>query len=158
MRRTFFTFVLLAVLASLCVSNAVTFAKDKPVSWKIIDDALFRVNDAPVKEWGVYQTAKKRDPLLVQMDKRFLLVRIHDKQIFEVDPAKVQIKPDELLWDPSNHPAQALATSDWDARDTEAVFVIRARLSPEDHLLDIELPHQLDLSGMSPHPPSSRHR
>ena len=103
MRRTFFTFVLLAVLASLCASNAVTFAKDKPVSWKIIDDALFRVNDAPVKEWGVYQTAKKRDPLLVQMDKRFLLVRIHDRQIFEVDPAKVQIKPDELLWDPSDH-------------------------------------------------------
>lgn len=122
----------------------------------MIEDALFRVNDAPVKDWGVYQTGKKQDALLVQMNNRFLLIKIHDKQVFEVDPAKVQRKADELLWDPSDHPSAPLSITDWYADDTEAVFLIRAELTGEDHLLDIELPHQLDLSGMSPHAPSRR--
>jgi hypothetical protein len=159
MWRSLNKLILLAVIGAVCASGGGTFAKDKPVSWKIIDDALFRVNDAPVKEWGVYQTGKKRDPLLLQMNNRFLLIRIHDRQLFEVDPAKVQHKTDELLWDPSDHPAHPLATTDWNASDTEAVYRIRAELSSEDRLLDIELPHQLDLSGMSPHSATStRHR
>ena len=151
--------MLLAATGALFASSGGTFAKDKPVSWKVIDDALFRVNDAPVKEWGLYQTGKKRDPLLLQMNNRFLLIKIHDRQLFEVDPAKVQRKSEELLWDSSDHPAQPLATSDWDASDTEAVYRIRARITTEDRLLDIEIPHLLDLSGMSPHSASAtRHR
>jgi len=157
MQRLLSKFILLATLGGICAGGA-AFAKEKPVSWKEIDDAIFRVNDAPVKVWGVFQTGKKRDPLLVQMDNRFLLIKIHERQLFEVDPLKVQRKSDEILWDPSDHPAEPLATSDWDAGDTEAVFRIRARISAEDRLLDIELPHPLDLSGMSPHAPSTHHR
>jgi hypothetical protein len=157
MPRFLSKFILLATLGGICAGGA-TFAKEKPASWKEIDDAIFRVNDAPVKVWGVYQTGKKRDPLLVQMDNRFLLIKIHERQLFEVDPLKVQRKSDEILWDPSDHPAEPLATSDWDAGDTEAVFRIRARISAEDRLLDIELPRPLDLSGMSPHAPSTHHR
>jgi hypothetical protein len=140
----------LAAVGAICILAGTTLAKGKPASWKVIEDALFRVNDAPAKEWGVYQTGKKRDPLLLQMDKRFLLIKIHDREIFDVDPAKVHRKSDELLWDPSEHAPQPLATSDWDARDTEAVFRIRVKVTGEDRLLDIELPHPLDLSGMSP--------
>ena len=148
--------IVLVILGATLACGVAMRAKDKPVAWKIIDDALFRVNDTPVKEWGVYQTGKKRDPLLVQMDKRFLLVRIHDRQVFEVDPAKIQHKTDELLWDPADHPAQPLETTEWDANDTEAVNLIRAKITAENRLLDIELPHQLDLSGMSPHAPTTQ--
>jgi hypothetical protein len=151
--------ILLGTIFLLCAAAATTFAKDKPVSWKEIGDALLRVNDAPVKEWAVFQTAKKRDPLLVQMGNRFLLIKIHEREIFEVDPASVQHKGDELLWDPNHHPDQPVTISDWDASDNEAVFRIRAKITAEDHLLDVELPHQLDLSGMSPHAASrSGHR
>ena len=159
MRRSIKRFVLLAAVGLTCAMMSSTLAKDKPISWKTIDDALLRVNDAPVKDWGVFQPGKKRDPLLVQMNNRFLLIKIHERQIFEVDPSKVQIKTDELLWDPANIPPQPLTTSDWDAGDTEAVFRIRVKIKPEDRLLDIELPHQLDLSGMSPRSATStRHR
>jgi len=158
MRRFFTQFLTVAAAGAVLSAGGRTFAKEKPASWKMIDDALFRVNDAPVKEWGVYQTGKKHDPLLVQMDKRFLLIRIQDRQVFEVDPAKVQHKADELLWDPSDRPAQPLDITEWDASDTEAVFRIRAKIISEGRLLDVELPHQLDLSRMSPHPPAaSRH-
>jgi hypothetical protein len=156
MRRPLRILICLAAAAAISASGGWLCAKEKPASWKEIEDALLRVNDAPVKVWGVFQTGKKRDPLLVQMDSRFLLLKIHERQLFEVDPSKVQRKSDELLWEPSDHPAEPLATTDWDASDTEAVFRIRAKIRGEDRLLDIELPHQLDLSGMSPHRPSSR--
>lgn len=156
MRRLVKILICLVAVAALCAGGGWMSAKDKPAAWKEIEDALLRVNDAPVKVWAVYQAGKKRDPLLVQVDNRFLLVRIRERQLFEVDPSKVQRKSDELLWDPSEHAAEPLPTTDWDASDTEAVFRIRAKISAEDHLLDIELPHRLDLSGMSPHPPSTR--
>jgi hypothetical protein len=159
MRRLINGFMLVTAAGIACISAAGTFAKDKPIPWKGIDDALLRVNEAPVKDWGVYQTGKKRDPLLIQMDNRFFLIKVHDHQLFEVDPGKVQRKSDQLLWDPADHPAQPLETSDWDASDTEAVFRIRAKINTEDRLLDIELPHPLDLSGMSPHSaPATRRR
>jgi hypothetical protein len=158
MRRLLTQFLLMAGAGAVLAAGGGTFAKDKPASWKMIEDALFRVNDAPVKDWGVYQTGKRRDPLLIQMDKRFLLIRIHDRQVFEVDPARVQHKADELLWDPSDRPAQPLDITEWDASDTEAVFRIRAKIITEGRLLDVELPHQLDLSGMSPHPPAANRR
>jgi hypothetical protein len=159
MRRLINGLMLVTAAGIACISAAGTFAKDKPVPWKGIDDALLRVNDAPVKEWGVYQNGKKRDPLLIQMNNRFFLIKVHDHQLFEVDPGKVQRKSDQLLWDPADHPAKPLDTSDWDASDTEAVFRIRAKINTEDRLLDIELPHPLDLSGMSPHSaPATRRR
>ncbi|HLJ22656.1 MAG TPA: hypothetical protein VKT71_01030 [Candidatus Acidoferrales bacterium] len=151
MRRLHPKLVLLAAALAAFSFAGVAFSKDKPVPWRTIDDALFRVNDAPVKSWAVYETGKKRDPLLVQMDSRYLVIKIHERQVFEVDPAKIQRKSAELLWDPSDHPAEPLAVTDWDASDTEAVFRILAKLTAEDRLLDIELPHPLDLSGMSPH-------
>jgi len=158
-KRLIVGLILLGAGFTLFAAAGTALAKDKPVVWKGIDDALLRVNDAPVKDWGVFQTGKKRDPLLVQIGNRFLLIKIHDREIFEVDPGKVERKSDELRWAPDNHPAQPLAISDWDAGDMEAVFRIRAKITTEGRLLDVELPHQLDLSGMSPHAASSsRHR
>jgi hypothetical protein len=150
-KRPFIGLIKLAAFLSFCVAAATAFGKDKPVSWKEIENALLRVNDAPVKEWGVFQSGKKRDPLLVQIGTRFLLIKIHEREIFEVDASTVKRRPDELLWNPNDHPAQPLAISDWDASEMEALFRIRARINTEDRLLDIELPHQLDLSGMTPH-------
>src|SRR3954468_23903050 len=98
MRRHLNLFLLLVVTcAALAFSPAA--ASGKPVPWKVIEDALFRVNNAPVKDWNVYQSGKKTDPLLLQIGGRFLLIQIHDHKIFEIDPSKIQHKADELIWD-----------------------------------------------------------
>src|SRR5579864_9097153 len=87
----------LTILGALCGSGAgvfatgaTVFAKDKPLSWKPIEDALLRVNDAPPKEWGVYRTGKKNEPLLLQMGSRFLFIDVHDRQAFELDASKIE--------------------------------------------------------------------
>ena len=140
-----------SVIVFLCVIVAVvstanrTFAADKPVAWKPIPQALLRVDDQPVKNWNVYMENKKSDPLLLQMGNRFLLIQVHARKIFELAPAKIEHKGTELLWDPANLPAEPLATSNWIIRDVGFAYRIDARLVAENHVVDLQLPHPMDL-------------
>lgn len=143
---------------TLC--GRVATAKSKPVPWKTIDDAILRVNDEAVKDWSVYQTGKKRDPLLLQIGNRFLLIDVHGKQLFEVDSTKVERKSDaEVDWDPADRPSQPLASSDWTAGDVGAAMQIKLTISGENRILNLELPHPLDVGDLPNRPTSpQRHR
>jgi len=127
---------------------ASAFAKDKPLSWKPIEDALLRVNDSPPKEWGIYRTGKKNEPLVLQMGSRFLFIDAHDRQVFELDPSKIERKSGELLWSLTDRPAKPLATSDWVVDDIGAAFVVRVRLGGENALLDLQIPHPPDVGSL----------
>jgi hypothetical protein len=169
----------LAMVCAMCVTGAVTlapsgrafatsasffdltasaFAKDKPLSWKPIEDALLRVNDAPPKEWGVYRTGKKNDPLVLQLGSRFLLIQSHDHQVFELDPAKIERKTEELLWSPADRPAKPLATSDWNVDDIGAAFVVKAKLDGENAVVDLQLPHPPEVGNLPQQPPRQTRR
>ena len=146
----FASIILPLIFASLLFAGALltasqAFAGDKAVSWKPIQQALLRVDDQPVKNWNVYQESKKGDPLLLQMGNRFLLIQVHERKIFELAPAKIEHKGAELLWDPAGRPAEPLATSDWIIRDIGFAYRIGARLAAENRVLDLQLPHPMDL-------------
>lgn len=151
-------FLLLACIGAVCATNGRIFAKSKPVSWKPITDALLRINDAPVKDWGVYQAGKKTDPLLLQMGNRFLLIEIHDRQLFELDPSKVQSKSEDLLWDPSDRPANPLPTSEWEENDIGGAFRIDAKIDAEGRVLDLQLQHPPDIGLLPSRTVTPRHR
>lgn len=163
MRRTkrgmpalWFSLGLLCISGALCVSGRTALAKDKPLSWKPVDEALLRVNDSPPKEWEVYRAGKKNDPLILQVGNRFLLVDSHDKQIFELDPAKVERKKDEVLWSLSDRPAEALATSDWVVDDIGAAFAIQVKLEKENATFDLQLPHPPEVGDLPAHAPATQ--
>jgi hypothetical protein len=121
------------------------FAADKPVAWKPIAQALLRVNDQPVKNWNVYQENKKGDPLLLEMGNRFLLIQVHERKIFELAPSKIEHKGAELLWDPAALSPQPLASADWLIKDVGFAYRIGVRLVAENRVLDVQLPHPMDL-------------
>lgn len=153
----------LAILGAICVfgtgafaPSTTAFAKEKPLSWRPIEDALLRVNDAPPKEWSVYRTGKKNEPLVLQIGSRFLLIQSHDHQVFELDPAKIERKSKELLWSPADRPVKPLATSDWNVDDIGAAFVIKVKLDAENAVVDLQLPHPPDLSSLPDRPPPPR--
>lgn len=124
------------------------FAKDKPLSWKPIEDALLRVNDSPPKDWSAYRTGKKNEPLVLQIGNRFLFIQSHDHHVFELDPAKIEHKTGELLWSPTDRPAKPLATSDWNVDDIGAAFVIKVKLDAENAIVDLQLPHPPEVGNL----------
>jgi hypothetical protein len=146
------------ILGAISLFGANAVAKDKQLSWKPIEDALLRVNDAPPKEWGVYRTGKKNEPLVLQIGNRFLLIETHDRQIFELDPAKIERKTVELRWSPADRPAKPLATSDWVVDDIGAAFVVRFKLESENAAVDLQLPHPPDVGALPDRPPQPERR
>ena len=137
--------IALAVVLALAYLAAGVRAGEKQVAWKPIEQALLRVDDQPVKNWNVYQESKKADPLLLAMGNRFLLIEIHDRKIYELEPAKVEHKGSDVLWDPAERPPEPLATTDWVIRDVGLAYRIAFRLEAEKHAFDLQLPHPMDL-------------
>jgi hypothetical protein len=150
--------LLLATIGATCAADRQMFAKGKPDSWKEIEGAMLKVNNLPVKDWNVYQVRKKSDPLLFQMGNRFLLIDIHDKQLFELDPSKIEHKSGNLLWDSSDHPASPLATSGWINNDIGGAFRIGAKIDSEGRVFDLQLPHPTNIASLPPRVATQRRR
>jgi hypothetical protein len=140
-----FSAVLLLAAALLIAGSARAGDKGKTVTWKPITQALLRVDDQPVKNWNVYQENKKADPLLLEMGNRYLLIQVHERKVFELAPAKIERKGVELLWDAASLPSEPLASSDWVIKDVGFAYRIGMRLVVENRLLDLQLPHPMDL-------------
>jgi hypothetical protein len=153
-----FMAVLMALIAAISAPGEAAFAKSKPISWKAIDDALLRVNNVAVKDWGVYQAGKKTDPLLLQMGSRFLLIEVHDHRLLEIDSSKIERKSDDLLWDPSDRPTNPLVTSNWVVTDIGGAFQIGAKIDSEDRVLDLQLPHPANIGSLPQHATTPRQR
>jgi hypothetical protein len=158
MRRASQSLLLVAAIAMSCAVGGGALAKSKAVSWRAIDDALLRVNNVAVKDWTVYQAGKKTDPLLLKMGNRFLLIAIHDRQLFDLDPSKIESKSDELLWDPADRPAKPLVTSDWAENDIGGAFQIGAKIDAEDRVFDLQLPHPANVGSLPQHTATPRER
>jgi ABC-type microcin C transport system permease subunit YejE len=137
--------ILFTLVIGAALFAAPAYAADKPVTWKPITQALLRVNDQPVKNWNVYEQNKKGDPLLLAMGDRYLLIQVHERKIFELAPTKIEHKGTELLWDPATLPAEPLATTEWLIKDVGFAYRVGVRLVAENRLVDLQLPHPMDL-------------
>ena len=146
----------LARSASAFAPSVSAFAKDKPLVFKSIESALLRVNDAPPKDWEVYRTGKKNEPLLLQIGNRFLLLETSGHQVFELDSSKIEHKTGELLWSPSDRPDKPLATSDWNVDDIGAAFIVKVKLQSENALVDLQLPHPPNVGDLPNRPPAQQ--
>ncbi len=115
------------------------------VVWKPVAGAMLRIDDRPAKTWNVFQARKKDHLVLVQLGRRFLMLDSRAKEMYELDPDKLERKSKDLLWHETNKPAQPMATSDWMVRDAGPVRRIRATISSEGRVVEVEVPIQQDL-------------
>src|SRR6266853_7058946 len=91
-------------------------AVDK-ITWKPITDAVLRIDDRAPKQWSLYHAGKKFDPLLLQLGTRALVIYVRNQAVYEIPPAQLEHKGEELLWRGTDKPEKPLATSDWSTRD-----------------------------------------
>ncbi len=115
--------------------------------WKPVAQAILRIDDRPTKTWNVYQAQKKSHLVLVQLGRRFLMLDSRAKEMYELDPEKLERKSKDLLWREADKPAQPMPTSDWMVRDAGPMRRIRATISNEGRVLEVEVPIPRDLRG-----------
>src|SRR5260370_32394402 len=122
-------------------------AADK-ITWKPITDAVLRIDDRAPKQWSLYHAGKKFDPLLLQLGTRVLVIYVRNRRVYEIPPAQITHKGDDLLWRETDKPEKPLATSDWSTRDIGSAWRVRVKLTEEGRLLDIQIPQMPDLRGL----------
>jgi hypothetical protein len=138
------TSILLGVAIVAAIAGS-AIARGKQLEWKPAEQALLRVDDHPVSEWNLYQADKKDNRFLLRMNARLLFVDVTSHQIFELDPAKIEHKDADLRWDPDDRPGKPLETTAWLVKDVGGAYRFSARLVAENHVLDVQIPHPLDL-------------
>jgi hypothetical protein len=147
-RLLFLAAILVFVPHAWQAEDGTAYAGDRPAAWKPAEQALLRVDGRPLTDWNLYQDGKKTNPLLVQMGSRYLLIDGRAKQVFELPPAKIGRKGTDLLWDPTDRPDKPLETSDWLVRDVGLAYKIVVKLVAEGHVIDVQLPHPLDIRSI----------
>jgi hypothetical protein len=118
------------------------------LTWKPITEAVLRIDDRAPKQWSLYHAGKKNDPLLLQLGSRALVIYVHDQKVYEIPPAKLERKGEELLWRDTDKAEKPLAASDWSTRDIGSAWRIRVKLTDEGRLVDIQIPQMPDLRGL----------
>ena len=139
--RPAFLFCLLTVLAG----SAGTAQK---IVWKPVERATLRMDDRPVKLWNVYRAERKDHLVLVQLGRRFLMLDLRERHIYELDPAKLEAKDKQLLWHEADRPAKPLPSADWTIRDVGLARRIRAKLSAEGRVLEVQVPTKPDVRAL----------
>ena len=137
-----------SLIALLCafVCGSVAFAAGKPIIWKANDRAILKVTgQKPPKSWSILEDEKQKSRILVQMDSRYVLLDAKTKQAFEMSASQIRAHGKNYeSADPADS-EKPLPSEDWDMRDIGPAERIQARLTTNNILLDVELPHPLNL-------------
>src|SRR6266481_6197579 len=87
-----------AGLAGLLLAITLGAPAADQITWKPIPDAVLRIDDRAPKQWSLFHAGKKYDPLLLQLGSRVLVIYAHNQAVYEIPPAQVEHKGEDLLW------------------------------------------------------------
>jgi hypothetical protein len=138
MRRLFRIQIVAVLLVSLAMPGASAVAADK-TTWKSVEFAIVRYNDNAPASWNMYH-GEKKGILLLRLWRRYLLVRVQDQEVYEMDPGKVKINGDTAEWSAADIPDEPIETSEWKVRDIGPMRRVRFRFGKDGNFLDIQLP------------------
>src|SRR5258708_39151786 len=103
--------------ATLLLALTLSAHAAEKVTWKPIPDAVLRIDDRAPKQWRLFHAGKKYDPLLLQLGSRVWGIYAHNQAVYEIPPAQVEHKGEDLFWRQIAKPVKPTATSDWSTHD-----------------------------------------
>jgi len=111
----------------------------KKSTWQSIEFGIVKFNDAAPNSWNIYH-ADKKGVLLVRLWKRYLLVRVEDEEVYDIDPQKITVKGNSVEWSLADVPDKPIETPEWKDRNVGLVQRIRFRLGKDGHFLELQIP------------------
>jgi hypothetical protein len=111
----------------------------KKLTWKSVEFAIIRFNDQAPNSWNIYH-GEKKGIVLVRLWKRYMLVRVNDEEVYDLDPQKISVHGDSVEWSPADIPDKPIETTEWKARNVGSMERIRFRFGKTGHYLELQLP------------------
>lgn len=141
-----FRFSLGAVFLLSAIVCASAASSSKPIVWKPVERAILKITGRkPPKTWSILQDEKQKTRVLVQLDGRYVMLDAKTKQAFEMPATQIHARGKDFQSENPADSERALPSEDWDMRDIGPAERIEVRLTTDNTMLDVELPHPLDL-------------
>jgi hypothetical protein len=128
----------LALLLLSCFASAQTALPQK-VTWKSVEFAIVRFNDQAPNSWSIYHSEKK-GILLVRLWKRYMLVKIADEEVYDIDPQKITVHGDSAEWSYADIPDKPVEIEEWKERNIGSMQRITFRFGKNGHVLELQIP------------------
>jgi hypothetical protein len=116
-----------------------TSPQKPPATWNSVEFAILRYNENAPNSWNIYHSGKK-GVFLVRLWKRYLLVRVDDEEVYDIDPQTIKVAGNSVSWSSSDMPEKPIETPDWKERDIGLMKRIRFRLGKDGHFLELQIP------------------
>jgi hypothetical protein len=136
----------LALLLLPCLAAAQAEAPKK-VTWKSVEFAIVRFNDQAPNSWNIYHSEKK-GILLVRLWKRYILVKILDEEVFDIDPQKITVHGDSAEWSYADIPEKPVEIVEWKERNIGSMQRVTFRFGKNGHVLELQIPLGLNREPM----------
>ncbi len=130
--------IMLACLVLPCVAAAQAEAPKK-VTWKSVEFAIVRFNDQAPNSWSIYHSEKK-GILLVRLWKRYMLVKIQDEEVYDIDPQKITVHGDSAEWSYADIPEKPIEIVEWKERNIGSMQRVTFRFGKNGHVLELQIP------------------
>jgi len=134
-------FTLIAMLACLFLPylGAAQAEAPKKVTWKSVEFAILRFNDQAPNSWNIYHSERK-GILLVRLWKRYVLVKIQDEEVYDIDPQKITVHGDSAEWSYADIPEKPIEIVEWKERNVGSMQRVMFRFGKNGHVLELQIP------------------
>ena len=134
-------FTLTAMLACLFLPYLAAAQAEAPkkVTWKSVEFAILRFNDQAPNSWNIYHSEKK-GILLVRLWKRYVLVKIQDEEVYDIDPQKITVHGDSAEWSYADIPEKPIEIVEWKERNVGSMQRVTFRFGKNGHVLELQIP------------------
>jgi len=154
-RKSAFRWLACGTLLFLCAAFLARASRPKGddagrIHWSPVPEAQVRLDGKTPLTWNVYQPDKKDKKkgstlILVLLGHRYMMLDTKARVIYEVQPADVQAQGEDLESGDLAQPERLIPSTDWSDRDVGAAELFRLTLEDYGRVLDVELPHPLDI-------------
>jgi hypothetical protein len=118
------------------------------IHWKQIEDAQLKLDDKPPLTWNVFKPEKKKKDenlLLVLLGRRYLLLDVKAKLVYEVLPTDLHAQGKDFESDDLTKSGRLVPSTEWSDRDVGPAELIRLTLRDYGRVLEVSLAHMPDM-------------
>jgi len=135
------------MLAAATLAPAAVARGAERYHWKAVTEAQVKIGDKIPLTWNIYQPDKKKDVnlVLILLGHRWLMLDIKAKLVYQVQPGDLQAQGKDYDSDDLAKPVAVVPSGDWTERDVGPVEDIHLTLEDYGRVLEVELPHLMDL-------------
>jgi hypothetical protein len=121
------------------------------IHWKQVDESEVKLDGKPPIGSNVYlpdKKSKKKDVVLVLLGRRYLMLDIKSRLVYAVFPTDLSKQGDDFESGDLAQASRLIPSTAWTSHDVGPAQLIRLTLGDYNRVLEVELPHPVDLRGL----------